>query len=54
VAAIELAGTQFFGDGGFQLAVTGGTGRYRDAAGILTPRGGGPGPGTRLVIRLID
>lgn len=51
---IELAGTQFFGDGGFQLAVTGGTGRYRDAAGILTPRGGGPGPGTRLVIRLID
>lgn len=51
---IELAGSQFFKANGFQLAVTGGTGRYRDAAGILAARAGGPGPRDLLVVRLVD
>ena len=52
---LEVAGTYFFEGGGpFQLAVTGGTGRYRDAAGTFTVRAGGEGPGELLIIRLVD
>jgi len=52
---IEVAGTFFFGAGGpIQLAVTGGTGRYREAAGTFTVRAGGKGPGNLFIIRLVD
>jgi len=51
---IEVAGSQFFEGRGFQLAVTGGTGRYRDAAGTLAAKSGGPGPSQRLIVRLVD
>jgi len=51
---LEVAGTFFFGDGPIQLAVTGGTGRYRDAAGTFTVRNGGEGPGNLFIIRLVD
>lgn len=51
---IEVAGSQFFEGRGFQLAVTGGTGRYRDAAGTLAAKSGGPGPSDRLIVRLVD
>ena len=52
---LEVAGTFFFGAGlPIQLAVTGGTGRYRDAAGTFTVRAGGKGPGNLFIIRLVD
>jgi len=52
---LEVAGTSFFEAGGpFQLAVTGGTSRYRDAAGTFTVRAGGEGPRDLLIIRLVD
>ena len=52
---LEVAGTFFFGDpGSIQLAVTGGTGRYRDAAGTFTVRNGGEGPRELFIIRLVD
>lgn len=50
---IEVAGTIFFRQRGIHLAVTGGTGRYRDAAGTFTVRGA-PGPRDRFIIRLVD
>ncbi|MDQ3104505.1 MAG: hypothetical protein M3Q87_04700 [Actinomycetota bacterium] len=52
---LAMAGTFFFRAGGpIQLAVTGGTGSYRDAAGTFTVRAGGKGPGNLYIIRLVD
>jgi hypothetical protein len=52
---LEVAGTFFFEAGGpIQVAVTGGTGSYRDAAGTMTVRNGGEGPGELFIIRLVD
>ncbi|MDQ3104016.1 MAG: hypothetical protein M3Q87_02110 [Actinomycetota bacterium] len=52
---IEVAGTVFFrASGSIQLAVTGGTGRYRDAAGTFTVRDGGEGPRALFIIRLVN
>jgi len=51
---IEVAGTFFFRPGPIQLAVTGGTGRYRDAAGTFTVRNGGEGPRELFIIRLVN
>ena len=47
---IEVADSGFFESRGFQLGVTGGTGHYRDAAGTLSAKSGGP----RLIVRLVD
>ena len=52
---LEVAGTLFLEAGGpIQVAVTGGTGSYRDAAGTMTVRNGGEGPRDLLIIRLVD
>ncbi len=50
---LEVAGAIFF-RAGIHLPITGGTGSYRDAAGTLTVKPGGPGPGSLFIIRLVD
>jgi len=51
---IEIAGNILFEERGIHLAVTGGTGEFRDAAGTLTVKPGGTGPADRLIVRLVD
>jgi len=50
---IEVSGALLFEERGIHLAVTGGTGKYRDAAGTFTVKNA-PGRSDRFIIRLVD
>lgn len=50
---IEVSGAFLFRERGIHLAVTGGTGAYRDAAGTFTVKNA-PGRSDRIIIRLVD
>lgn len=50
---LTVAGGIYRTDPGIEIAVTGGTGAFRDAAGTMTVRGG-PRNTSRFIIRLVD
>ena len=51
---IEITGAVTFEERGIHIAVTGGTGAHRDAAGTLTVKNGPDGPRERMIVRLVD